>query len=77
MIRDEEKKKGNGTFLRDFRQIGGRNSSEPKGKPGLRKKGYVWVLKFKFFVEVLKGRSFSYTSYFLPSNHVRTILVQL
>ena len=27
-----------------------------RGKVGLRDKGYAWVLKFEFFVEVLLGR---------------------
>ena len=48
-----------------------------RGKVGLRDKGYTWVPKFEFFVKVPKGRGFSYTSYFLPSDHVRDILVQL
>ena len=45
-------------------------------KVGLRDKGYEWVPKSEFFVEVPKGRG-SYIGYFLPSGHVRTILVQL
>ena len=76
MIRDEEKK-GERYFPSRFPANWWSKLVRAKGKTGLRKKGYVWVLKFKFFVEVLKGRSFSYTSYFLPSDHVRTILVQL
>ena len=48
-----------------------------RGKVGLRDKGYAWVPKFDFFVKVQKGRGFSYTGYFLPSGHVRAILVQL
>ena len=50
---------------------------EARDKVGLRDKGYTWVPKSEFFVEVPKGRGFSYTSYFLPSGHVRAILVQL
>ena len=34
-----------------------------RGKVGLRDKGYAWVPKSEFFVEVLKGRCFSYTGY--------------
>ena len=48
-----------------------------KGKGGLHDKGYAWVPKSEFFVEVPKGRGFSYTSYFLPSGYVRAILVLL
>ena len=48
-----------------------------RGKVGVCDKGYVWVTKYEFFVEVPKGRSFSYIGYFLPSGHARAILVQL
>ena len=48
-----------------------------RGKVGLRDKGYAWVPKSDFFVKVPKGRGFSYTGYFLPSGHVKAILVQL
>ena len=41
-----------------------------RGKVGLCDKGYVWVPKSKLFVEVPKGKGFSYTGYFLPSGHV-------
>ena len=33
------------------------------------------VPKSEFFIEVPKDRGFSYTGYFLPNGHVRTILV--
>ena len=46
---------------------------EEKIKVGLRDKGYAWVPKSKFFVEVPKGRGFSYTTYFLPSGYVKAI----
>ena len=46
-----------------------------RGKVGLRDNGYTWVLKSEFFVEVPKGRGFSYIGYFLASGHVRSILV--
>ena len=38
---------------------------------------YVWVPKTVGFYRVTKSRGFSYTGYFLPSGHVRAILVQL
>ena len=47
-----------------------------RGKVSLRDKGYAWAPKSEFFIEVPKGKGFSYTSYFLPSGHVITILVQ-
>ena len=46
-----------------------------RGKVSLHNKGYAWVSKSEFFIEVLKGRGFSYSGYFLPSGHVRSILV--
>ena len=49
----------------------------PRIKVGLRDKGYAWVPKFEFFVEVPKCMNLSYIGYLLPSGHVRVILVQL
>ena len=49
----------------------------PRPKVGPRNESYAWVPKSEFFVEAPRGRGFSYIGYFLPSGHVRAILVQL
>ena len=74
---EKEKEKKKGTAL-PFAMANRRSKLvEARDKVGLRNKGYAWVPKSEFLVEVPKGRGFSYTGYFLPSGHVRTILVQL
>ena len=73
----EEKKKRERHF--PLRFLANRRSKliEARGKDGLRDKGCEWVPKSEFFIEVPKGRGFSYMGYLLPRGHVRAILVKL
>ena len=48
-----------------------------RDKVGPRDESYSWLPETEGFRHVPKGRGFSYTGYFLPSGHVRAILVQL
>ena len=50
---------------------------EARDKVGQHDESYAWGTRNCGFRRVPKGRGFSYTSYFLPSGHVRAILVQL
>ena len=71
----KKKKKKNGTSLRDLRLTDDQNSSEQEAK-------LIYAIRVTrgyqnsnfFFIEVSKGKGFSYTGYFFPSGHVRAIL---
>ena len=69
--RKKKKKKKKGTTLPFAMANRWSKLVEARGKVGLRNKGYAWVPKSEFLVEVLKGGGFSYTGYFFPSGHIR------
>ena len=73
---ERRKKKRNDTSLRDLRQTGDRNASGQETKLAHATRATRGYQKLRVS-SLLKGRGFSYTGYFLPSGHVRAILVQL
>ena len=74
---EEKEKKRNDTSRSNLWLTDDRNSLEQEAKFVNAIKATLWYRNMNFFVEVPKGRGFTYTSYFLPSGYGRDILVQL